>query len=164
MKISRIASYVEVVQEFASQSIFFHAAVATALGMHITDLRALRLLQTHPITATELAKRVGLTGPAVTALIDRLEKWGCVVRERDSDDRRKVIVRAVAEKRAEIDNYYVGQHAQMSRMLGRYSRSEFEVILKFLRETTLILEAGVVEFSSGLEGRSTQQPEKENES
>ena len=48
-----------------------------------------------PATPGELAERTGLTaGGAITAVVDRLERAGYVTRERDANDRRKVIVTA----------------------------------------------------------------------
>ena len=46
----------------------------------------------HPVTAGELAGRLGLGAPATTGLVDRLENAGHVRRERDPNDRRKVTI------------------------------------------------------------------------
>lgn len=46
----------------------------------------------QPITAGELATRLGLGAPATTGLVDRLENAGHVRRERDPQDRRKVTI------------------------------------------------------------------------
>jgi DNA-binding MarR family transcriptional regulator len=46
----------------------------------------------HPVTAGELATRLGLGAPATTGLVDRLESAGHVRRERDPRDRRKVTI------------------------------------------------------------------------
>jgi DNA-binding transcriptional ArsR family regulator len=51
-----------------------------------------------PATPGELAERTGLTaGGAITTAIDRLERAGFVTRDRDPNDRRRVIVTAVPE-------------------------------------------------------------------
>lgn len=50
------------------------------------------LREKGPITAGEMSKITGLATGSVTALIDRLEKMGYVHREKDPDDRRKVII------------------------------------------------------------------------
>jgi DNA-binding MarR family transcriptional regulator len=42
--------------------------------------------------AGELARRAGLSPAAVTAAVDRLERAGYVVRVRDEEDRRRVLV------------------------------------------------------------------------
>src|SRR5271155_898733 len=46
-----------------------------------------------PITAGELRQRMGLSGAAITYLVDRMMASGHVTRESDPGDRRKVILR-----------------------------------------------------------------------
>jgi DNA-binding MarR family transcriptional regulator len=139
MSTSRMDRYVPLVQEFATRVVFFHSAIAARLGLHATDLKALRLLAKEPMTAGALGERVGLTGAAVTALVDRLENAGYVVRERGSEDRRRITIQAVREQLRRIDDLYTGQHASMSKLLSKYSKKEFAVIESFLEKTTHVL-------------------------
>ena len=70
-----------------------NAAIAELLGMHHTDQMCLDLLDwAEPLTAGQIASHLGLTTGAVTGLLDRLEAGGWVRRERDPDDRRRVLV------------------------------------------------------------------------
>ena len=139
MSTFRLQVYVPLVQQFAARLVFFHSAVAEKLGLHATDLKGLRLLGKEPMSAGALGEETGLTGAAVTALIDRLEKAGFVVRERGADDRRRVTVHAVPEKLCQVDLLYEGQGARMSRLLAKYSAAEFAVIADFLERTTQVL-------------------------
>jgi DNA-binding MarR family transcriptional regulator len=139
MSSSRMNSYVRLAQNFSARVVLFHSAVAAELGLHVTDLKCLRLLGNEPMSAGALGEQVGLSGPAVTALIDRLEKGGYAVRERSADDRRRITVRALPEKLREVDSLYAGQHARMSKLLSKYSPEEFSVITKFLEQTTQVL-------------------------
>jgi DNA-binding MarR family transcriptional regulator len=132
-------SYVPLVQDFSSRVVFFHAIVAEKLGLHLTDLKSLHVLSQQPMTAGILGERIGLSGPAVTALIDRLEKAGYVSRERDLADRRRITIVANPEKLIEVDSLYNGQYIKMSKLLSKYSKQEFDVILSFLERTTDIL-------------------------
>ena len=134
-----MAAYVPLVQQFAARVVLFHTAVADRLGLHATDLKSLRLLGEEPLSAGDLGRRVGLSGPAVTALVDRLEAAGYVVRERDGDDRRRVTVRAVAAKVRQVDRLYDGQGARMAKLLSTYSDAEFAAITDFLGRTTRVL-------------------------
>ena len=86
----------EVMREFMARAVLFQDAVARSGGINSTDMQTVGLLMSEgPATPGELAERTGLTaGGAITAVIDRLEKAGYVTRERDSADRRKVIVTA----------------------------------------------------------------------
>jgi DNA-binding MarR family transcriptional regulator len=70
----------------------FDEAAAAALGLGRSDLRALNLLEHGPLGASELARRLGLTRPAVTALTDRLADAGYVARVAVPGDRRATAV------------------------------------------------------------------------
>jgi DNA-binding MarR family transcriptional regulator len=47
----------------------------------------------RPITSGELRERMGLSGAAITYLVDRMMASGHITRQSDPDDRRKVILR-----------------------------------------------------------------------
>lgn len=70
----------------------FDEAAAAMLGLGRSDLRALNLLEHGPLGASVLAQRLGLTRPAVTALIDRLTEAGFVARVAVPGDRRATAV------------------------------------------------------------------------
>lgn len=82
-------------REFMARAVLFQDAVARSAGLRSVDLQVVGLLmESGPATPGELAARSGLTaGGAITGLIDRLERAGYVRRERDSHDRRRVLVR-----------------------------------------------------------------------
>jgi len=63
-----------------------------------TDFRALLYIMVaettgQPITSGELRQRMGLSGAAITYLVDRMMASGHITRESDPADRRKVILR-----------------------------------------------------------------------
>jgi DNA-binding MarR family transcriptional regulator len=66
--------------------------VADRLGVGRSDLRAINLLEEGPIAQGALARRLGLTPPTVTALIDRLVAEGFVQRTDHPTDRRVTLV------------------------------------------------------------------------
>lgn len=73
------------------------AQFAAQNGLHPTDVRALiQLLDADRagLRATPgwLGAQLGLNSAAVTALIDRLERLGHLRRERDTEDRRRVLL------------------------------------------------------------------------
>ncbi len=68
-------------------------ALATALGIGATEANALAELSFNGArTPSDLAERLGLASPSVTALVDRLEHAGLVVRRRHPVDRRSVFI------------------------------------------------------------------------
>ncbi|CAL9539333.1 hypothetical protein SUDANB176_04213 [Streptomyces sp. enrichment culture] len=82
----------------------FNQALADHLGLHPTDLQCLNLLTLEggPVTTGRVAELTGLTTGSATRLVDRLERAGHVVRERDEGDRRRVLVATVPERAAEF--------------------------------------------------------------
>jgi DNA-binding MarR family transcriptional regulator len=131
--------YVPLIREFAARDELFHDAVARTLGLHPTDEKVLRLLGQETVSAGDLADYMGLTGAAVTALVDRLESLGYVRRERDGADRRRVKIRAVPEKLRKINRIYRGLHAAMQSLLADYDTGEFAVVVDYLTRTTRVL-------------------------
>jgi DNA-binding MarR family transcriptional regulator len=95
---------VHLLRRIAVQLDLLGAEFAGANGLHPTDVRALiHLLDAARagITATPgwLGEQLGLRNSAsVTALVDRLEKLGHIRRDRDTHDRRRVLL--VVDERA----------------------------------------------------------------
>lgn len=139
MAASRIATYVPLVQQFAARAVLFHAAVAERLGIHVTDLKCLRLLGDRSMTAGEISAALGLTGAAATAVIGRLKKAGFVARRGDPADGRRVVIRANPKKIAAVDALYDSQAQAMTKLLSRYSEAQFAAIADFLERTTIVL-------------------------
>src|SRR5262245_23963350 len=79
-----------------TQTVFLHQAIAQSVGLNATDTKCVDLIMRGPesgVTAGWLSERTGLTTGAITHILDRLEKRRFIERERDAQDRRKVIVR-----------------------------------------------------------------------
>lgn len=68
----------------------------TATGLSRTEVGLLAALSTRPFRVTELAAREGITQPAVTQLVNRLESRGWVERRTDPHDGRAVLVALTA--------------------------------------------------------------------
>lgn len=75
---------IQLFRKMATRTILFHQAAAQSLGLFPTDLKSADILnEAGPMTAGELGKKTGLSTGSVTALIDRLEKAGYVMRKKD---------------------------------------------------------------------------------
>ncbi|MDR7277154.1 MarR family winged helix-turn-helix transcriptional regulator [Catenuloplanes atrovinosus] len=82
------------VQALVNASNDLAARQARRLGLTVTDVQALYLLQTRgPLGAAELSRLLGISANATTALIDRLAGAGHIARETHPTDRRRVLVR-----------------------------------------------------------------------
>lgn len=112
----------------------FDEAVAARLGLNRTDLRCLDvLLARGPLAAGEISTALRLSPAATTSVIDRLERAGMAVRDRDPGSRRRVLVSATeAARQAEAEIYLpVGRAGAQA--LRRYTAEQLATILDFLR-------------------------------
>jgi DNA-binding MarR family transcriptional regulator len=115
------------------------AAFARAHGLHDTDVRALiHLLDADraglPATPGWLGAQLGLTSPSTTALIDRLESAGHVVRHRSSADRRKVELQVSDEAVALGWAFFGPLLTGMIRAMRSFGPAELDTVDRFLRE------------------------------
>ena len=78
--------------------------------------------------------------PAITGVVDRLEKAGLVRRERDESDRRKVFIALVPENVAKIGKYYEHMQRSMMAVFGAYTDAELKLLLRFASQgyTTML--------------------------
>lgn len=125
---------VDGIQRTTQRAMRMNHVAADALGVNPSDMQCLQLLQRGPRTAGELARETGLTTASMTGMIDRLEKAGFVVRRRDPDDRRRVIVEIDAD-RAVRDIAPVFQPLLKSwrAAMADYDEDDLRLIADFLR-------------------------------
>ncbi|MEW9549238.1 MarR family transcriptional regulator [Nonomuraea sp. NPDC050783] len=103
------------------------------------DWSCLDLINLHgPLSPSTLARRAGLHPATVTGVLDRLQRAGWIVRERDPDgpDRRAVTVRARRERNQELFRLFAGMNAEMDRLCEDYTDEQLTLIAGFLRRTT----------------------------
>lgn len=84
----------------------FDVAVATELGIHLSDLRCVNALERGSLNAGEIGARLGLTSGSVTALIGRLEQAGFVVKSRSPIDGRQIEVHLQPDFYKKADRVY----------------------------------------------------------
>jgi DNA-binding MarR family transcriptional regulator len=153
---SRMDRYVPLIREFATRDALFHEAVAKKIDLHSTDEKVLRLLGADAMTAGDLVSRTGLTGAAVTALVDRLVNLGYVTRERDIRDRRKVVIRTVSTKLRDIDHLYGGLRGALQALLAGYDNAEFAAIMSFLAGATETMAEQTEKLAGGAKPRKAK--------
>lgn len=125
----------------SSQTVLYSQAVAERLGINLTDLMCLGILGgTGPITAGRLAGLTGLTTGAITGVVDRLERAGYVRRERDPDDRRRVIVTRVPERQQETGAPFGSMLQASAELFSRYGDEDLALILDYVTRSNAMLQ------------------------
>jgi len=114
------------------------AGEAIAIEMSAGQLHVLmRLGYDGPLHMGLLATRIGISLPACTRLVDRMKDEGMVLRERDTDDRRVVLVRLAAAGRRyfeQIDASVLLKLSGLLSLLESNERNQFVAILQKLHD------------------------------
>jgi DNA-binding MarR family transcriptional regulator len=129
-------------RELSASSVMFHSVMAEKFGLTVTDWRAWDLVLRHgPLTAGNFAQLTGLTPGAVTGLIDRLVEAGAVERVRDSQDRRKVFVRATLRSSDQrlAKSLFAAMLKAVERLYADYSDDELRTIADFMTRMSVLL-------------------------
>lgn len=130
-----LSALVREARHFSTSTVLFHQVIAERLGLNPTDHKCAEILsRTGPLTAGELAEHTGLTTGAITGVVDRLERAGFVRRDRDPEDRRRVIVRPVwgTEVERKVGGLFASLQASFAEICGSYADAELRVILDFM--------------------------------
>lgn len=140
-KLLRLNTFRAASRKYSDTSILMHEAISRKAGLSGTDHKYLGLLiESGPMTAGELSQRTGLTGGAITGLIDRLEKKKLAKREFDKEDRRKVfIVANEANTMKLLTPLFKDLQQKTTKLLASYTDVELEIITKYMQEATAVM-------------------------
>ncbi len=117
-------------------TVLFHNAMAATIGVNPSDLRCLSILDAMgPMSAGELAQASGLSAAAITNLLDRLEAARLVVRNRDTRDRRRLLVSASPQARERIAPFFASMTRAWQQVLAGFDDAELAVVLRFLQSS-----------------------------
>ncbi len=114
---------------------------ATVHGLGRTDVRALVAIMDaarrgEALTAGALGQAVELSSASVTALVDRLERFGHVRRVRDPEDRRRVALEMTESAMAAGGEFFGGLNRDLLAAMADYSDDELAVVRRFLEQVT----------------------------
>ncbi|MFI0902240.1 MarR family winged helix-turn-helix transcriptional regulator [Streptomyces sioyaensis] len=126
------ASFTELGRRFAAQ-----------MGVHSTDAFALLEIASAeargvPLSPALLSGRISLSSGAMTALLNRLERAGYVVRTREHTDRRIVTLRSTPQVKERADAFFGPVNARQDAVLSQYPSEllqQLETVLTQLRST-----------------------------
>ncbi|HZU61196.1 MAG TPA: MarR family transcriptional regulator [Solirubrobacteraceae bacterium] len=133
----------ELIREFrvsGNQDDAFDSLAAQRLCVSESDLRCLNIIENSGgLSAGELASQSGLTGGAITGVIDRLEDAGLARRALDPADRRRVRLEVTPAFYRSAEQIWGPLASDWHSMLSRrFSAQELERIIDFLRATNQI--------------------------
>lgn len=100
----------------------------TTTGLTRTEVGLLAALARHPHRVTELAATEGITQPAVTQLVNRLEQRGYVERRTDARDGRVVLVALADDGRAALDRVRAEYRALLHEEMATLDDGEVETL------------------------------------
>ena len=111
------------------------AALAEKLGISLTELKALDLVQEFDALPTgQLGQLLGISWGGATALINRLEAAGYVQRGRHPLDRRVIVIRPVAERLRELDRARKAATEEVQFLSRQYDAQQLHIVQAFLAQ------------------------------
>lgn len=126
----------ESLRELSTQLSLLNHQVGSRLALNDVDIECLDLINRHgPLGPSALARLAGLHPATLTGVLNRLQNGGWIARERDTVDRRAVLVRAIRERNAELLQLYSGMNCAMEQILASYGEAELDLLADFLRRT-----------------------------
>lgn len=127
--------------------------LAGELQVNATDFDAMQhLIQSGPLSPSELAARLGITTAAATLAIDRLVKVGHVSRQPHPGDRRRLLVVPAEESVRRAIGRLLPMIRDTDQLIDRYSDAEQAAITDYLTRTAGILERTLGVDAPGADG------------
>jgi DNA-binding MarR family transcriptional regulator len=145
------AAFAAAIRRTGSLMQLMSQAAADRIGINSTDLNCLNILSFRgQMTAGELARETGLTTASITGVVDRLEEAGFVRRERDPQDRRRVVVRLVLERAVrDVASVFLPMVRDWNEMAARYSDGELKLIVDFYDRMQQVLQKHLTRLREG---------------
>lgn len=125
------------VRDYGIHLMLFRNAMSEWAGLNVTDMECLRLLFSKGVaTPSELARQTGLTSGAATAMLDRLEKAGLIVRQPNPNDRRGTLITPAASAAEKAASWFASARTAQDELISRYSEHELEIIADVFEQFT----------------------------
>ncbi|MCP9000638.1 MarR family transcriptional regulator [Pseudarthrobacter sp. RMG13] len=151
---------VRLLQDFTLEANRYVDTAGGRNDMHRTDLNALAVIMRHTakglvVTPGILRKELNLSSPATTALIDRLDSSGHVVRERLGPDRRQVQLRMTPKAFRDGSAMFMPLSRHMGNAMADFSPEELELVTRFM---TAMVDATVAAREEASDGGPASPP------
>jgi len=120
------------IRKFIAATIFFNAQAAEKVGLGLTDIQMIHLLQLYgPATPSQLAAATGLSSGGVTVALDRLEKAGHIRRAPNPTDRRSLLITLVPASLVKLAGLYEDVERETRRLLATLPRRDLAAVIRF---------------------------------
>lgn len=110
------------------------------LSVSRTELGVLRAAYEHPQRITSLASAEGVTQPAITLLVNRMEERGWVSRHADPDDRRAVLVVLTEAGRSAFEQLRAEYRALLHEEMASLGDDDVEVLARAIEVLDQLVE------------------------
>lgn len=134
----------EIIKEIESISKLMNKRVSSNSKYKKFTLPALMIMHQLKLgevkTLTEISDTLGIPNSTASVIVDRLVNMGIVTRERDSVDRRKVLIRIESEGVEQEDKILKYHMDSFGKMFKNASEEEIDYILKGLKTLVNVIE------------------------
>ena len=134
---SSISSLTDSLRALSVQLSLLNHQVGARLELKDGDLYCLDVITRHgPLSPSAIARRAGLHPATMTGILDRLERGGWIVRERDPQDRRAVRVAGRPDRGAEVFALYRPMISSIDEICAGYTEAELALLTDFMDRVT----------------------------
>ncbi|WP_327145713.1 MarR family winged helix-turn-helix transcriptional regulator [Nocardia sp. NBC_01327] len=124
----------------------FSRRFAAWLGLHATDAEALIEILTAEergttLSPARLSERIALSNSATTALLNRLEQAGHIVRTREHDDRRIITLRSSSHVQTLADEFFTPLGKRVEAAIDKYSPDQLRQFEDFVTDLRAAMNA-----------------------
>ena len=136
----RFVRYLAIARLFSTRVVLIHQKIADRLGLTVTEFKCFSLIQQFgPTSATAVAAEAGLQLGTVSPLLERLEEIGFIERQRDTQDRRRLVLVASPEASKRVSELFREQGSAMRAYLDQLDGHDFDRVMTFLTEVNSVL-------------------------
>ena len=110
-------------RELGTQLSVLNHRVGGHIKLRTIDVLCLDVIdQDGPLSPTALARKAGLHPATMTGILDRLERGGWIIRDRDPADRRGVSIRVLRDRGGELIRLYAGMNTALTEICATLQR------------------------------------------
>lgn len=127
----------QLLQDFGQASDRYVESTGGHYGTHRTDMNGLTVIMKYQRAGTspsprDLSRELQLSSPATTAMLDRLDRLGYIIRQRSERDRRSVHIALTDKAMAEAREMFRPLGAKMTELISSYNEQQIALLSDFM--------------------------------